>query len=375
MASTEPPSAATGLSGETIKGSGDSIGDNSKLSITGKRRAGSTASSNRSQRDAQMSEKDPVQTPEEGTTATTTPTSLPKQRKKPRFLSFLCCNKHDDEDIEPAKKMKRPLGKSTVSGPQGRQTVGTDPTVEGRDQAQEILVGETNFNEKATAQSTDGSGLPMSPDSRPRQGSRIDQPRIETGAATAGSSSAPQIAIQDATPVTATGELLIHDRTPEQEQRDTEIEMTDAGATVPLAANEVAGFQEDSSSTDPGLNQPGNRDSKAKIDLPPPPPLQERQLQVAHQEGSPVREGPDGGQKWLLPPQRPEFSGRKCLVLDLDETLVHSSFKVGFSQKILLSEINRSIRFFTKQTLQFQSRSKDSIIMCMLLKDLESINL
>lgn len=33
-------------------------------------------------------------------------------------------------------------------------------------------------------------------------------------------------------------------------------------------------------------------------------------------------------QSWLLPPVAPEHKGRKCLVLDLDETLVHSSFKV-----------------------------------------------
>lgn len=31
---------------------------------------------------------------------------------------------------------------------------------------------------------------------------------------------------------------------------------------------------------------------------------------------------------WLLKPQSPEDQGRKCLVLDLDETLVHSSFKM-----------------------------------------------
>lgn len=30
----------------------------------------------------------------------------------------------------------------------------------------------------------------------------------------------------------------------------------------------------------------------------------------------------------LLPPMDIEHEGRKCLVLDLDETLVHSSFKV-----------------------------------------------
>jgi len=32
-------------------------------------------------------------------------------------------------------------------------------------------------------------------------------------------------------------------------------------------------------------------------------------------------------ESWLLPPQLPEDVGKKCLVLDLDETLVHSTFK------------------------------------------------
>lgn len=36
----------------------------------------------------------------------------------------------------------------------------------------------------------------------------------------------------------------------------------------------------------------------------------------------------DGLPKPLLPPVAPEHVGRKCLILDLDETLVHSSFKV-----------------------------------------------
>ena len=31
----------------------------------------------------------------------------------------------------------------------------------------------------------------------------------------------------------------------------------------------------------------------------------------------------------LLPPIRPSDSGKKCLIIDLDETLVHSSFKVS----------------------------------------------
>ncbi|CDS13226.1 hypothetical protein LRAMOSA05404 [Lichtheimia ramosa] len=39
-------------------------------------------------------------------------------------------------------------------------------------------------------------------------------------------------------------------------------------------------------------------------------------------------QSPDGQIMWLLPPLATDHIGRKCLVLDLDETLVHSSFKV-----------------------------------------------
>lgn len=45
------------------------------------------------------------------------------------------------------------------------------------------------------------------------------------------------------------------------------------------------------------------------------------------QGGSGIPTGPDGSPRPLLPPILPEHAGRKCLVLDLDETLVHSSFK------------------------------------------------
>ena len=45
--------------------------------------------------------------------------------------------------------------------------------------------------------------------------------------------------------------------------------------------------------------------------------------------GAGIPVGPDGVPRPLLPPIAPQHAGRKCLVLDLDETLVHSSFKVG----------------------------------------------
>ncbi|KAF8828997.1 hypothetical protein HHX47_DHR3000702 [Lentinula edodes] len=43
--------------------------------------------------------------------------------------------------------------------------------------------------------------------------------------------------------------------------------------------------------------------------------------------GAGIPVGPDGIPRPLLPPIAPQHAGRKCLVLDLDETLVHSSFK------------------------------------------------
>lgn len=43
--------------------------------------------------------------------------------------------------------------------------------------------------------------------------------------------------------------------------------------------------------------------------------------------GAGIPIGPDGTPRPLLPPIAPQHVGRKCLVLDLDETLVHSSFK------------------------------------------------
>ncbi|KAJ3486689.1 hypothetical protein NLJ89_g11788 [Agrocybe chaxingu] len=52
---------------------------------------------------------------------------------------------------------------------------------------------------------------------------------------------------------------------------------------------------------------------------------EEERLIKAGGAGIPI--GPDGVPKPLLPPIAPEHVGRKCLVLDLDETLVHSSFK------------------------------------------------
>jgi len=53
---------------------------------------------------------------------------------------------------------------------------------------------------------------------------------------------------------------------------------------------------------------------------------EEERLIMSRGNGIPI--GPDGQPAPLLPPLHAAHKGRKCLVLDLDETLVHSSFKL-----------------------------------------------
>ncbi|PTU23309.1 hypothetical protein P175DRAFT_0508015 [Aspergillus ochraceoroseus IBT 24754] len=80
-------------------------------------------------------------------------------------------------------------------------------------------------------------------------------------------------------------------------------------------AEEVQG-KEDTASTTHGPSA----DNTAMLP-PPPPPI----IPLGKQPETTVQER---SQQWLLPPALPHLRDRKCLVLDLDETLVHSSFKV-----------------------------------------------
>ena len=119
----------------------------------------------------------------------------------------------------------------------------------------------------------------------------------------------PQLIMPEET-VAAQG-TTINDRTPTQEAQDSDVAMPDA-PVVP-AARETP-----SQDTAQQLAQ-------TQMALPPPPPRNGQERSVA----SSTHVTPDDRpQQWLLPPLQSQLKGRKCLVLDLDETLVHSSFKV-----------------------------------------------
>ena len=83
--------------------------------------------------------------------------------------------------------------------------------------------------------------------------------------------------------------------------------------------------------------------------------------------GAGIPIGPDGMPRPLLPPIAPQHAGRKCLVLDLDETLVHSSFKVSHICHccvFVLTTLSARSRYSTP-TMSFQLRSNIIGTTCM----------
>lgn len=132
-----------------------------------------------------------------------------------------------------------------------------------------------------------------------------------------------------------------HDRSPEQENKAGDVLMTDA----PPIAPGVEGGSKDTENRD---------ETQAHVNLPPPPPRngQDRAGGIGRTPSNAAT--PNEKQQYLLPPLQPRFKGKKCLVLDLDETLVHSSFKVCFKDSLVdgFHEPTFS-RYFIRPILQY----------------------
>ncbi len=135
---------------------------------------------------------------------------------------------------------------------------------------------------------------------------------------------------------------LDDDRSPKQEESDSDVLMTDAPPIAPAP---------DGASRNPD----GSRDeSQPHINLPPPPPRNGQDRAAGGIGRSPSNAATQNEkQQFLLPPLQPRFRGKKCLVLDLDETLVHSSFKVNFCGRIRFCPELTSSRYFIKPILRY----------------------
>ncbi|KAF1961965.1 phospho protein phosphatase-like protein [Byssothecium circinans] len=333
----EQTPTGTGLSGATVADS-ESIGRGSKRSFLGKRRAGSVASSKRSQQQQPATSEKAEHPPPVPSPAQREGSARSKVKKSGGLLSCLPCFAPKD-DHEPGAETPPENAKQAVPVKSGRTSQPTpvkkqDPTAESstadsKEPLDEKASGEA-FGQRPEKPLNDGTMESTATDSpkvvtrTPSKKQTADQPLPplpdQPGTLQIAS---PQINVQQPTPGTTPvqprpsheQEQIIHDRTESQEEKDQDIEMKD----VPLAANEVRHEGEESS--DKAQNE-----IPPKVDLPPPPPLEQRQNAVRDQVSETSLAEPQ--QKYLLGPLRPEFKGKKCLVLDLDETLVHSSFKM-----------------------------------------------
>ena len=342
----------------------ESIGRRSKRSITGRRKRDASAASKKSApQQLQPNEKETP--PSSGQTG---PGSPLKPKKRGGFLSFLnCCAAPDDEQEagqqENAQPPKAPKSQAVRSQQPAQSRPPQDVSAAGTsaDDSNEA------FDEKAAQPAHQDAPAPEPassvPDSErlPPGGVTIDKP-LPSGAPTVqpiaefrplesgkqpmapadptadpmqvDSSTAPRedpsatqkpnLQIQAPSPVVQQSEdELIQDRTPEQAERDHDIEMSDSGPSLPLTGHDAAVVVEEEKQAHE------RKESSSQQDLPPPPLRQEQHDGTAVSHDTSMVSTPEPTQKWLLPPLRQEFRGRKCLVLDLDETLVHSSFKVS----------------------------------------------
>lgn len=357
--------AQSGNAGNTSTAdAADGVERGSRRSASGRARGGSTGSKRLQNEKAAQA----------GSSGRQAPTEQPKPKKKGGFLSFLnCCGKPDEgqeagqqESAQPAKLAKNQPTRAKPPSPQQTQTQSNQNT--SAEDSKEVIdekaalqakpdqgaatttaTGDASTKQADSATPGDAQADKAVPNPAPGMPAVHSNPETDPLAAPKmvpeGAGSAPppldtehspskdpavdtnpHVNVQAPTPVvaqateTADEEAMILDRTPEQAQRDNDIEMTDAGPSVPLSADEASGVSHEDAAA-----RERRESSSHHGDLPPPPPL--GQTTDASQQPSMVST-PEQSQKWLLPALRSEHHGRKCLVLDLDETLVHSSFKV-----------------------------------------------
>lgn len=332
-------------------------------------RRGSVASSKNSRK---VVAKIPAGTSNDVASATNTPRTpladKPRKRGVSKFLSFLnCCSPPEnantvEAEAVPPKKVKVLQARSRQPTPVVKPSANAadSSTAESKEAADENIGGppyseltsaakpkmlnprsrETvpSITEKAAL--PDSSGPKLDEKEDPAEHGTRSQPLAPlTTTNVPASQNDPSEPIQPIIPMTSSnadaieppGTLLPDQNVSEnpiaadewahklkQDEGDKDVPMVDAPPILPPPV-------EKSKSSE------GRDDSPPSINLPPPPPRnsQDRAGGVGRSPSNAAP--PNEKQQWLLPPLQPRFRGKKCLVLDLDETLVHSSFKVSFT--------------------------------------------
>jgi RNA polymerase II subunit A small phosphatase-like protein len=363
----QPSPTSTGLSGATASDPRGSIGGRSKeskSSILGRRRNGSATSSKMSITQ---------QEPSTGTAGSANPASSgakpSQQPKKKGFLSFLCCGAPDDsantldpnDAAVPVKIAKVPSGRpTTASRPEHGSTSQVNAVAQSQNEKEPLKQNEPEREKTEPASSESGrtlqSGGPAANgDANRVSGDARDQPlpalpkEAEKASPPVGQPN-PSVVVQGPTRTASTrasSSVQASAPAPVPEPKDAEgdVKMVDSDP-VPTEKVDL-----------PPAPVPRQAETARPVLPPPPsspPPVQNDEVAAP--------EPAEQKQQWLLPPIAPRFQGKKCLVLDLDETLVHSSFKVCFIVNDCI-QVTNSSRFYTKQISPFLLKSRANITM------------
>ncbi|CAG8978402.1 hypothetical protein HYALB_00011100 [Hymenoscyphus albidus] len=319
----QPSPTSTGLSGVTASDPRDSISGRSKESkgsILGRRRHGSTSSS-------KMSTTQGPSTGPAGNSTIISATPIRQPKKKSSILSFLsCCIAPDDANpvdggsAVPANKISKvPSGRPMTASRPDQATINQQSSAMNQPQTEKEAfqrgdpVTKLNGSEGLDTNMGTQNTLPPAPAppttngdlSRPGNTREQSSPEVPSEAE---SSKAPEGTSAMVTTPEPTRSSIPADSSRDQKDAEGDVKMSDP---EPISQKDEASI-------------PGTKDESVKQVLPPPPP-------VPQQPGPSDEPAPDSTeqkQQWLLPPIAPRFQGKKCLVLDLDETLVHSSFKI-----------------------------------------------
>lgn len=307
----EPSPTSTGLSGATARDPRESIDGHSKESqgsMLGRHRNGSAVSNHSGIGTG------PTSTPENSQPNSPAAATHNKKKKKSGGIMalFNCCGVPDhandlDADDQPSHRVEK-LNPRPATASRRAATPSEQPTS-----------SRTHLYEKEPLQQSQNT-----PENNHRSGKRVsgastqDQSTVgerdaESKQTTLVGSSAPQVTVEPPHSANSRTAADQADGATADGDNDGDVNMPDAEASSRQQAK-----------------QPASGADENYVPPPPPGPIPA----VPNAPGSQVSEGvmpfaPEQPQKFLLPVQAPEFKGKKCLVLDLDETLVHSSFKVS----------------------------------------------
>lgn len=315
---------ASGLSGVTASDSRQSLGDLSKESASMKtRQRNGSASSRRSGGDTE-----PTTTPINS--QPTSPASAPQKKKKSGgLLSLLgCCGVPDTgNNGEGSEENVHRLDKLPNRPASSRLTAHTPP-----DQQPTVNVNKRLSEKAAAAEAASKEAAPK--DKRASNSSTHDQSTVAGERTERDSKQStippPSVHVQPPTNGSTVEEPIAQEGTV-SDVRDEEGDIKMADAETSEQQPPITQSQQDEQLAQKPSEQENSRGESA-VQIPPVPTVPDSSGDAATTHTHDVSDAsdfaPEPQQISLLPPIRPEHKGRKCLVLDLDETLVHSSFKI-----------------------------------------------